>query len=69
MSKDILQVEYDDWNKALDAQIVIVQKCQEDKQFSSCTTCPEIIECETRKAYVKAVYESMNKGAGGGFEF
>ncbi len=69
MTKDFLQVEYDDWNQALDAQIVIIEKCQVDKNLTTCSACKEIIECETRKAYVKAVYESMNKGAGGGFEF
>ncbi len=69
MTKDFLQVEYDDWNQALDAQIVILNKCQEDKKLTSCNACNEIIECDVRKAYVKAVYESMNKGAGGGFEF
>jgi len=26
MTKDFLQVEYDDWNQALDAQIVIIEK-------------------------------------------
>ncbi len=64
-----IQVEMDDWNKALDKQIVILKKCQEEHQLNSCTPCPKIIECEIRKQYVKSVYESMNKGAGGGFEF
>jgi hypothetical protein len=27
------------------------------------------LDCLVRKEYIKAVYESMNKGAGGGFEF
>ena len=69
MTKDFLQVEYDSWNQALDEQVIIIQKCQEEKNYSSCSLCPEIIDCDIRKAYVKAVYESMNKGAGGGFEF
>ncbi len=43
--------------------------CQNDKGYNSCLVCPELIGCETRKRYVVAVYESMNKGAGGGFEF
>ena len=29
----------------------------------------EIFNCKTKEEYVKKVYESMNKGAGGGFEF
>jgi len=31
--------------------------------------CIKILECEIRDKYIKAVYESMNKGSGGGFEF
>lgn len=69
MTKDFLQVPYDDWNKVLDEQIIIVQKCQKEKQFRSCISCLEICDCEVRKNYVKAVYESMNKGSEGGFEF
>jgi len=64
-----IQVPMDDWNIALDKEIIILKKCQEDNQLTSCTPCIKIIECEIRKQYVKSVYESMNKGAGGGFEF
>jgi hypothetical protein len=31
--------------------------------------CEVLLSCELREAYVKAVYDSMNKGTGGGFEF
>ncbi|MDD2382984.1 MAG: hypothetical protein PHN18_02205 [Sulfurospirillaceae bacterium] len=47
----------------------LLQKCQQEKSLESCTLCERIFDCETRKAYVKAVYESMAKGQGGGFEF
>lgn len=46
-----------------------LQTCQEEKKFHSCSECEKMFECDTRKAYVKAVYESMAKGQGGGFEF
>jgi len=46
-----------------------VEKCQSDKGHSSCLVCPEVVGCVIRKKYVVAVYESMNKGVGGGFEF
>jgi len=69
MTEDFLQVPYDDWNKKLDNQIVILKKCQEEKGYDSCSSCTYIVECETRKQYVKSVYESMNKGNTGGFEF
>jgi hypothetical protein len=31
--------------------------------------CEKMFGCEIRELYVKAVYESMNKGRSGGFEF
>jgi hypothetical protein len=43
--------------------------CQEQKGFNTCTKCSEIFTCKVRKDYVDAVYESMAKGQGGGFEF
>ena len=53
----------------LQEQIEILQKCQKDHDLTSCIKCKEIIGCITRKTYISAVYQSMNKGAGGGFEF
>lgn len=65
MSEQIL----DEW------QIVLVQKkselesCQASRHLKSCMNCEKLLECEVRDAYIKAVYDSMSKGAGGGFEF
>lgn len=47
----------------------LLQRCQTEKAVTSCSQCEKMFECEIRKAYVKAVYESMAKGEGGGFEF
>jgi len=49
--------------------IVELKNCQESNSLKSCTPCSQFFECELRKRYVIAVYESMNKGSGGGFEF
>ncbi len=46
-----------------------LQECQKDKELNSCFKCRLMFDCETRKEYVKAVYESMSLGQGGGFEF
>ncbi len=46
-----------------------LEACQAEKKRRSCLDCPEVIGCPIRNSYVRAVYESMNKGAGGGFEF
>ena len=59
----------DQWQKALEEKKSELQKCQKSKGYKSCLPCPEIDNCTLRDAYVKAVYESMNRGKGGGFEF
>jgi len=65
MSEQIL----DEW------QIILVQKklelesCQKKRQVTSCMKCDKLLDCTVRDAYIKAVYDSMSKGAGGGFEF
>ena len=46
-----------------------LKSCQEEKNYTSCMNCDSFISCPTRRTYVLAVYESMNKGQGGGFEF
>jgi hypothetical protein len=61
--------ELDQWELALEDQIKIVKKCQQDMGLTSCTKCTKILECNIRKQYVRSVYESMSKGSGGGFEF
>jgi len=62
-------MEKDKWEIALDKEVIVVQECQEVKNLNSCMKCKEILDCEIRKKYVNAVYQSMNKGSGGGFEF
>lgn len=59
----------DRYQKELDAKKLLLQECQHAKALASCMECEKTFECETRKAYVKAVYESMAHGQGGGFEF
>jgi hypothetical protein len=59
----------DRYEQALEAKTRELKACQEERGYKSCLPCPEINECALRDAYVNAVYESMNKGQGGGFEF
>ncbi|MCI0500143.1 MAG: hypothetical protein L0Y61_00145 [Epsilonproteobacteria bacterium] len=59
----------DKWEEALEVQIKLLDECQNKKNLKSCMQCEFILDCLTRKEYIKAVYESMNKGTGGGFEF
>ncbi|QDF29023.1 hypothetical protein [Halarcobacter anaerophilus] len=61
--------ETDEWEKKLDSKVAELKQCQESNNLNSCTPCDKFFECELRKEYILAVYESMNKGSGGGFEF
>ena len=59
----------DNWEEILESRLVELQNCQVSKQYKTCTQCSEFFECNIRQSYIQAVYESMNKGLGGGFEF
>jgi len=59
----------DKWQVKLDAEIIILKQCQINNNLNSCTPCEKLLDCEVRDKYIKVVYESMNKGSGGGFEF
>jgi hypothetical protein len=65
----VKEEEFDEWQLALKAQIKILQECQQNHQITSCMQCSELLNCPTRDNYVQAVYDSMSKGTGGGFEF
>ena len=59
----------DEWDIKLENMLVELKSCQQSNSLKTCSDCNKFFECLLRKKYVKAVYESMNKGAGGGFEF
>ncbi len=59
----------DSFEQALQEKKSSVQSCQHEKGLSTCSACEKMFECDIRKVYVKAVYESMTKGDSGGFEF
>ena len=59
----------DEWEIALEDKIKELQECQTSNMLKSCLGCVKVDDCYLRDSYVKAVYESMSKGAGGGFEF
>jgi len=65
MSEKVL----DEWEIALQQQKIVLEKCQQEHQVDSCLKCEKLLSCDVRDTYVKAVYDSMNKGTGGGFEF
>lgn len=58
-----------DYQSSLTQKLQELQACQKQQKVQSCFACRELIGCVLRKEYVKSVYESMNKGKGGGFEF
>ncbi len=59
----------DRWTEALELKTQELKACQSEKSLKSCMDCSEILECNIRDEFVKAVYESMNKGQEGDFEF
>ena len=65
MSDQIL----DEWQIALNQRKSELEACQAEYQVKSCMNCEKLLMCEVRDSYVSAVYDSMSKGAGGGFEF
>jgi len=65
MSEEVL----DEWQIALTQKKAALEACQKEQQLKSCMQCDKLLACEIRDAYIKAVYDSMSKGKGGGFEF
>ncbi len=65
MSEEVL----DEWKIALIQKKSELETCQVEHQVKSCMKCDKLLDCTLRDAYIKAVYDSMSKGAGGGFEF
>ena len=63
------EISLDEWEIKLKSKLKELQNCQMVKQVKSCLLCAKMHNCELRDSYVHAVYSSMNKGAGGGFEF
>ncbi|GIT97969.1 hypothetical protein [Sulfurovum sp. TSL1] len=59
----------DEWQIALKQKKSELEACQSERQVKSCMACEKLLDCEVRESYVQAVYDSMSKGAGGGFEF
>lgn len=72
--KNMENENIDKFEESLKQKIIQLQKCQETHNLKSCLKCDGLddngmLECPTRKEYIKAVYLSMSKGASGGFEF
>ena len=65
MSEKVL----DEWQLILIKKKDELETCQKEHQLSSCMKCEKLLDCPIRDGYIKAVYDSMSKGEGGGFEF
>lgn len=59
----------DAFEQRLQNNLAVLKECQKNKAIDSCLKCEKLLECSIRENYVKAVYESMNKGKNGSFEF
>ena len=65
MSEQVL----DEWQIGLKQKRHELELCQKENTLTSCLKCDKLLVRELRDAYIKAVYDSMSKGKGGGFEF
>jgi UTP-glucose-1-phosphate uridylyltransferase len=63
------QKNSDFYESQLEECLKKLEECQQEKNLESCFVCNNTFDCKIREDYVKAVYESMNHGKGGGFEF
>ncbi len=61
--------ELDRFELRLEEMLQKLQSCQREKGHETCSACTLFLECELRREYVDAVYNSMSKGDTGGFEF
>lgn len=59
----------DVFEQRLDEAMQKLLECQREHKIKSCSSCEQYLKCEVRRAYIKAVYDSMSKGETGGFEF
>ncbi|MCX2682761.1 hypothetical protein OQH60_02610 [Campylobacter sp. MIT 21-1685] len=64
-----MKQQRDEFEQELDKRKEFLLECQNLKH-KTCYNCDEIFDCQTRKNYVDAVYNSMSKGkTEGGFDF
>jgi len=63
------EIALDEWKLALIDKRNELEECQRNHHTKSCMSCEKLLDCEIRDGYIKAVYDSMSKGEGGGFEF
>jgi len=61
--------ELDVFELALVGKKEALQFCQKEQGVASCFVCEKLLGCSLRREYVEAVYRSMHKDKGGGFEF
>lgn len=69
MSIETVDKLFERYSSELKIELENLKECQKNKNINSCFKCEMIFTCETRKKYVKAVYDSMSHGESGGFEF
>jgi len=68
-NSSVTEIEIDIFKQKLLNAKKNLEMCQSEKALKSCSLCESYLQCDTRRAYVKAVYDSMSKGETGGFEF
>lgn len=62
-------MQKDKYELELENELKNLKNCENYKNLKSCYNCEKIFDCDIRKKYVDAVYNSMSKGSSGGFDF
>ncbi|MDR1910975.1 MAG: hypothetical protein LBQ52_01335 [Helicobacteraceae bacterium] len=63
------EIGLDSFEQKREKSRAVLSQCQRERMLTSCYDCDKVFECQTRSDYVNCVYQSMSKGATGGFEF
>lgn len=61
--------ELDKWQQTLKEKREALEAHLQELGITSALDCPDFPNCKIQEEYVQAVYDSMSKGQGGGFEF
>ncbi len=69
MESNMQEKILDEWELELQKQKKILEAHMKELGITTEMDCPDFPNCPIHEAYVQAVYNSMSKGVGGGFEF
>ncbi len=55
-------MELSEFELKLEQTTLELKNCQKQKEVNTCMKCEKILDCDTQRAYVESVYDSMSDG-------